>query len=372
MPNRIKPKRSYTTGAVPTTSDLEANELAINWADNKAYTKTASGNIVSVTLGGSGGSGSIVTAATVAGFPATGSSSGTLYIATDTARAYIWAGAYIEAGVSGGGTDTELRALFTPGAPTSVTPTAGNAQATVSWTAPTGVLAQTPITDYAVQFSSNSGSSWANFTRAASTATSATVTGLTNGTAYVFRVSATNGVGTGSYSAASSSVTPVAQTTATLTSGGGANSWRWSPAFGFGSDVSIGRWDDGSNVQSGWRTTFTPASKPSSISSATFTLPYTWGTSATAFTAVLRGAKVANAGQGLQGTSPTTASATGSVTTSNGTLTIDCTAVIAEIIAQSGWNPGNSIVLYLSGENASTDRVIDATDAAGSLVINYA
>ena len=55
MPNKIKPKRSYTSNAVPTTSDLDTNELAINWVDGKAYTKNAAGNIVSVTLGGSGG-----------------------------------------------------------------------------------------------------------------------------------------------------------------------------------------------------------------------------------------------------------------------------------------------------------------------------
>jgi hypothetical protein len=51
----------------------------------------------------SGGGGSVVTAATVSAFPATGSSSGVIYVATDTARAYIWAGAYIEVGANGGG-----------------------------------------------------------------------------------------------------------------------------------------------------------------------------------------------------------------------------------------------------------------------------
>ena len=66
----------------------------------------------------------------------------------------------IAAGGGGGsGEDTVLRAFFLPPAPTSVTAVAGNAQATVSWTAP-GVLAQTPITDYIVQFSSDSGSTW--------------------------------------------------------------------------------------------------------------------------------------------------------------------------------------------------------------------
>lgn len=98
--------------------------------------------------------------------------------------------------------------LFLPGAPTSVTATASNAQASVSWTAPTGVLSQTPITDYVVQYSSNSGSTWTTFSDGTSTATSATVTGLTNGTAYTFRVAAVTGVGQGAWSSASSAVTP--------------------------------------------------------------------------------------------------------------------------------------------------------------------
>jgi len=251
MANRVKVKRTYTSGVTPTTAELGPHEFAVNWADGIVYVKGPDGTIQSVTLGGSGGgsyslptassgvlggikvganltitdgvlaatggggSGSIVTAATVAGFPATGSSSGTLYLATDTARAYIWAGAYIEVGVSGGGTDVELRALFTPAAPTSVTATGGNAQAVVSWTAPS-VLAQTPITDYTVQYSSNSGSSWTTFADAVSTATSATVTGLTNGTAYTFRVAAVNALGQGAWSSASSSVTPASASGITM------------------------------------------------------------------------------------------------------------------------------------------------------------
>jgi hypothetical protein len=97
--------------------------------------------------------------------------------------------------------------LFLPSAPTGLTVTAGNAQATLSWTAPTGVIAQAPIQDYTVQFKP-SGGAFQTFTRAASTTASQVVTGLTNGTAYVFRVAAVNGVGVGAYSAASSSVTP--------------------------------------------------------------------------------------------------------------------------------------------------------------------
>jgi len=145
-------------------------------------------------------------AATTA-FPSPGVA-GILYVATDTAKTYRWTGnSYAELGPVGGSVADTRWDLFLPAAPTSVTAFAGNALVTVSWTAPT-VLAQTPITDYTVQYSTNSGSSWTTVSRSASTATSAVVTGLTNETSYVFRVAAVNGVGTGSYSTASSAATP--------------------------------------------------------------------------------------------------------------------------------------------------------------------
>ena len=72
--------------------------------------------------------------------------------------------------------------------------------------APT-VLAQTPITDYVVQYRP-SGGEWTTFSDGTSATASATVTGLTNGTAYTFRVRAVNGVGDGAWATTSSSVTP--------------------------------------------------------------------------------------------------------------------------------------------------------------------
>lgn len=95
-----------------------------------------------------------------------------------------------------------------PDAPTAVSGTAGNAQVSLSWTAPT-YNNGAAISDYTIQYSSNSGSTWSTFSHTASSSTSITVTGLTNNTAYIFRVSAVNSVGTGSYSSNSSSVTPV-------------------------------------------------------------------------------------------------------------------------------------------------------------------
>jgi hypothetical protein len=94
----IKPKRSYAVGAVPATSDLETNELAVNWADGRLFTKNAAGDVVIVTLGG-GGSANIVEAATTAGFPATGSANA-VYISQDQSRVFRWdsSGVYIEIG----------------------------------------------------------------------------------------------------------------------------------------------------------------------------------------------------------------------------------------------------------------------------------
>lgn len=97
--------------------------------------------------------------------------------------------------------------LFLPPAPTGVFATAGDAQATVVWTAPT-VAAQTPITDYNIQYSSNSGVSWTTFNDGVSTSNSGVVTGLTNDTSYIFRVRGVNVIGNGEYSIASSGVTP--------------------------------------------------------------------------------------------------------------------------------------------------------------------
>jgi hypothetical protein len=76
-----------------------------------------------------------------------------------------------------------------PGAPTGASATGGNAQATVSWTAPAS-NGGSAITNYTVTSSPGS----KTCTKAAAPL-SCTVTGLTNGQAYTFTVKATNGVG---------------------------------------------------------------------------------------------------------------------------------------------------------------------------------
>ncbi len=86
-----------------------------------------------------------------------------------------------------------------PDAPTDVTVTPGNGEATVTWTAPAD--GGSPITGYTVT------SAPGGFTCTTAT-TSCVVTGLTNGTAYTFTVVAQNSAGASSASAASTPATP--------------------------------------------------------------------------------------------------------------------------------------------------------------------
>jgi hypothetical protein len=64
-----------------------------------------------------------------------------------------------------------------------------------------------PNTNYLVQFRPSTTSTWSDFTRAASTDKFATVTGLTAGVIYFFRVRATNSIGNSGFSAQSNSLT---------------------------------------------------------------------------------------------------------------------------------------------------------------------
>ena len=94
-----------------------------------------------------------------------------------------------------------------PYPPTSLQATAGNSSAVLTWSGP-AYSGGPALTDYLIQYSDDGGLSWVTFDDGSSTSTSATVTGLLSGRAYVFRIAASNGVGYGSYSLPSAFVTP--------------------------------------------------------------------------------------------------------------------------------------------------------------------
>lgn len=110
----------------------------------------------------------------------------------------------VRSGQSSASFDVLAMVLAAPDAPAAPAATAGNATASVSFVAPAN--GGSAITGYTV-VSSPAGGTDSN---AGSTGLTHTMTGLTNGTAYTFTVTAKNGVGTSSASAPSNSVTPTA------------------------------------------------------------------------------------------------------------------------------------------------------------------
>jgi len=99
-----------------------------------------------------------------------------------------------------------------PMAPTIGTASAGVNQATVTFTAPAST-GGTAITSYTVTASPGGAT-------ATGASSPITVTGLTNGIAHTFTVTASNGIGTGAASSATNSVTPAAQQTITFANPG--------------------------------------------------------------------------------------------------------------------------------------------------------
>ena len=95
-------------------------------------------------------------------------------------------------------------ALTAPGAPTNLLTSPSNGQESLSWSAPSD-NGGSAITDYLIEYKLTSEpTTWTTFNDGVSTSTTTTITGLTNGQAYNFRVSAINSIGT---SVASSTAT---------------------------------------------------------------------------------------------------------------------------------------------------------------------
>ncbi len=124
-------------------------------------------------------------------------------------------------------TATPAEAATVPGAPTSLSATPGDGQVILSWTAPAD--GGGTITSYEYQ---QDGGAW---TTTGGTTTSYTVTGLTNGIEYSFKVRAVNAMGAGAASSANTA-TPAATPSTYLVT---VNSGTGSGDFAEGATVSI-------------------------------------------------------------------------------------------------------------------------------------
>ena len=133
--------------------------------------------------------------------------------------------------------------LGVAGAPTSLSAKAGDRSVALSWSAPSST-GGSPVTSYSVERSaySNATSTWGSFAAVATvSSTTATLTGLTNGTRYQFRVTAKNVVGSGAYSSAVVATPlglPSAPSSVRAARGNGAATVTWvAPSVTGGSDI---------------------------------------------------------------------------------------------------------------------------------------
>ncbi|GAB3443519.1 hypothetical protein GCM10027517_22100 [Phycicoccus ginsengisoli] len=191
-------------------------------------------------------------------------------------------GYYVDVMFTTGATSTA------PSAPTGVTATAGDGSATVSWSAPSdggSAITSYTVTPYVGTTAQTPVSVGGN-----PPATTATVTGLTNGTAYTFKVSATNAIGTGPQSSATSAVTPTGAATApstptgvTAKAGDGSATLTWTAPYNGGSAITSYTVTPyvGSTKQAAVTVTGNPPATTATVTGLTNGTAYTFTVSAT-------------------------------------------------------------------------------------------
>lgn len=258
------------------------------------------------------------------------------------------------AGNSGNGSLTISYVTGAPDVPSAVSGTPRDGGIDLTWNAPSST-GQSALTDYAVQYAlATAPNTWIDFADGTSTATSASVTGLTNGIAYIFRVAAVSSAGTGSYSAASTSVSPIsvpaAPTSPVVTPGDASLSVAFTGAVS-GSPVTNYQYQVGSGAwTSAGRTT-----SPITITGLTNGLTYT--VKLRAISTIGTGA-TSNSASGVPQTVPGAPSITSTSSTS---------ATTGSVVFTSGYSGGVGITGYQYKLDAGS--WIDASGTTSPLTI---
>ncbi|MGO8671341.1 MAG: malectin domain-containing carbohydrate-binding protein [Capsulimonadaceae bacterium] len=177
------------------TATAGSTQVALAWTASSGAT---SYNLYEGTATGAEGATPVATGITATSYTATGLTNGTPY--------YFTVAAVNASGTSSKSNEASATPVSgVPSAPTALTATAGNTQVALSWTAGTGA------TTYNVYEGTATGSEGAAPVATGVTATSYTDTGLTNGTAYFFKVAGVDSSGTSAQSN-EASATPVSST----------------------------------------------------------------------------------------------------------------------------------------------------------------
>ncbi len=221
---------SSSGGSVPSaptglTAAAGNAQVALSWTASSGAT---SYNVYRGTASGGESATAIATGITTTSYTNTGLTNGTAY--------YYKVAALNSYGTSAQSTEvSSTPASGVPAAPTGLTATAGNAQVSLSWTASSGA------TSYNVYRGTASGGESATAIATGITTASYTNTGLTNGTAYYYKVAALNSSGTSAQSS-EVSATPTASATMILginCGGSATGSWVADEDFNGGTETSV-------------------------------------------------------------------------------------------------------------------------------------
>jgi hypothetical protein len=198
------PDPPTTFGATANPSSTpDSSTIGLTWSAPHTGCAAVTGYKIDMKIGTNAYSEVVAnTASTTTSYQKTGLTNGLVYHFKIYAINSVGAStAFLE---SSSGTTPDL----VPSPPVSVAGVAGNTNITVTWVA--GVASGgSAITGYKIEQSSDSGSTWTEAVADTGDTLTNTVTGLANGTPYVFRITAINAKGTGDASNPSSATTPV-------------------------------------------------------------------------------------------------------------------------------------------------------------------